>query len=441
MAGLEHISHGAPAPFPVLMGSLPPEPDDPQLPMPRETMLTGFGEPDELQTIDPGKADLAAIPSQPLNTPPIRRRPSGWTAMIAFSCLLHAAAALALLAAGADRVMIAGSEESGVLMLGNADADQLADGDRIEDATQVTLVPMLAPRPVETVVAEAVETMTTEAVSPVPAEATPVEPDVVQPVATAAPLAALPEQVEPVQETPPAMAAADPAPSILTAEVMQPVEDSAGAPPPVERTAPEPTEEIKTAETPDIVEPAPEPKPVEKTVVEKPVKKAEPEPAPKKEKARPARKKAAAKEQPKAEKPARKTTRQAGSGGKSSSDAKRGVADGETSGEKTVAGKSDTRSAAGNAAISNYPGKVAARLRRASRSISSSARGKARGDVRVSFTVTASGGLAGLRIASSSGSPELDKAALAIVRRAAPFPPIPPEAGRSSWAFTLPLGI
>jgi protein TonB len=244
-----------------------------------------------------------------------------------------------------------------------------------------------------------------------------------------------------MQESPPEQTAASPAPPILTAEVMQPVEDGAGAPPPVENIAPEPVEGTKATVVPDVVAPLPEPKPVEKkAVAERPIRKAEQKPAPKTEKVRPARKEAA-KEQSKAEKPARKTTKKAGSGGKSSSDAKRGVAGGEAGGSRTEAGNGDTRSVTGNAAVSNYPGKVAARLRRASRGISGSARGRARSDVRVSFTVTATGGLAGLSIASSSGSPELDKTALAIVRRAAPFPPIPPEAGRSSWAFTLPLGM
>ncbi|MBN9252357.1 MAG: TonB family protein, partial [Mesorhizobium sp.] len=64
-----------------------------------------------------------------------------------------------------------------------------------------------------------------------------------------------------------------------------------------------------------------------------------------------------------------------------------------------------------------------------------------RGDVHVTFVVNAGGGVGGVSVVRSSGSPELDQAAIAMVRRAAPFPPIPPEAGRSSWAFTLPLGV
>jgi protein TonB len=57
----------------------------------------------------------------------------------------------------------------------------------------------------------------------------------------------------------------------------------------------------------------------------------------------------------------------------------------------------------------------------------------------VAFTVSASGGVTAVRLAGSSGSAVLDKAALDAVRRAAPFPPIPEDAGRSSWSFTVPL--
>jgi protein TonB len=48
------------------------------------------------------------------------------------------------------------------------------------------------------------------------------------------------------------------------------------------------------------------------------------------------------------------------------------------------------------------------------------------GLVRVGFSIGLSGDVAGVRIASSSGVAALDAAALAAVRRAAPFPPVPP---------------
>ncbi|MFX0541401.1 TonB family protein [Roseovarius sp. S4756] len=87
--------------------------------------------------------------------------------------------------------------------------------------------------------------------------------------------------------------------------------------------------------------------------------------------------------------------------------------------------------AAGNAAASNYPGVVMAKISRVARPRSTS-----RGTAVVNFSVAAGGGLAGLDIASSSGSSQLDNAALQMIRRAAPFPAPPPGAQRS---FTISI--
>ena len=420
MSGLEPaFSHGAQAPLAVI-GGLRPEPDDPQLPIPRGLLITDTG---ERQTIDPGKADVVAPPAAPLGPPPARHRSKGWTATLAISCLLHAVAALAFLSTGADKVMIAGSENAGLLLLGNAARDDASAGDRLKDATQVTLVTMLTPRPVETVQAEPVEPTSAEVVATL---------DPIRPLEEEAATPLEREQsVQPAGADAPQPARADPAPAILTAQAVATEHDPATVVPPAEQVTPTPPAEVATG-TPDGVTPD-QPKPVEKKPVsEKPVKKAE--------KNTLAKKKTAAKEPAKEKKPAAKAARQADSGGIGQADARRGVAGGDLKGTRTETGKSGTLAAAGNAAVSNYPGKVAASLKRAARGISNPGRSRATGDVRVSFTVTASGDLAGVRIASSSGSPDLDNAALAIVRRAAPFPPIPPEAGRKNWAFTLPLG-
>ncbi|KAA0916380.1 energy transducer TonB, partial [Aquicoccus porphyridii] len=81
--------------------------------------------------------------------------------------------------------------------------------------------------------------------------------------------------------------------------------------------------------------------------------------------------------------------------------------------------------AAGSAAASNYPGLVMRRLSRAGRP-----RVNARGEAVVGFTIADNGGLAALGIARSSGSAALDRAALGIVRGAAPFPKPPRGAER-----------
>lgn len=88
--------------------------------------------------------------------------------------------------------------------------------------------------------------------------------------------------------------------------------------------------------------------------------------------------------------------------------------------------KSRTARRAGNAAVSNYPGQVMRKISRMRRP-----RVNSRGSATVAFSVSGNGGLGSVRIASSSGSAALDKAALELVRRAAPFPPPPSGALRN----------
>src|SRR5690606_3327021 len=90
----------------------------------------------------------------------------------------------------------------------------------------------------------------------------------------------------------------------------------------------------------------------------------------------------------------------------------------------------------GQAEVARYPSVVIRELRRALRRS-----GSGRGEVVVRFTVSAAGQLAGVSVARSSGNQAVDAAGLATVQRAAPFPPIPPGAGRSSWTFDVPLAF
>ncbi|MDR6759103.1 protein TonB [Mycoplana sp. BE70] len=424
--------------------AMPAEPDDAGILIRAATRPWSSGDLPERTRLAPANAELRVAPGEPLDAtrPTVRRRK--WKAAMAASCLLHLATAAFLLAENHEAVMIAGAEESGVMLLGNAPEDQSAAGTPSElPAAQVTLVTMLEPKPVQTVAAAAV---------PVAEAAEPVETEVAEATTAETPLAPTAEVVaaEPEQSTPvveqattepaatPSAAVANPAPEILT--TLQPDEDKTAAPEPARQVAEQPkspgtagpdenveTKEAATSER--VVAEADRPIPVEKKTVAK---------------AEQSRKKPAKKPDRKAETAGAKATSQrpkAGSGGNSEADARRGAAQGEAAGTTVSASKGGAASAAGNAAVSNYPGKVAARLRRAVRGISSLARAKARNDVRVSFVVDANGGVGGISIIRGSGSPELDEAALAVVRRAAPFPPIPPQAGRSSWAFTLPLGI
>jgi protein TonB len=137
---------------------------------------------------------------------------------------------------------------------------------------------------------------------------------------------------------------------------------------------------------------------------------------------------------------AKKTTR-SGSRGENARDTKQGTSDGGLSSSQGAAQRSEHRTAstAGNAAVSNYPGKIVSELRRSLRYPSEAKRNRITGEVRIRFVVTANGAAESIRIVRSSGSPILDQAALETVRRAAPFPAIPRAADRNNWPFTVPL--
>ena len=85
----------------------------------------------------------------------------------------------------------------------------------------------------------------------------------------------------------------------------------------------------------------------------------------------------------------------------------------------------------GNAAAQNYPGKVMRKISRVPKP-----RVASKGSATVRFTISFEGGLAAATIAKSSGSSELDRAALKVVASAAHFPKPPAGAQRS---FTLKI--
>ncbi|NBN62162.1 TonB family protein [Microvirga tunisiensis] len=105
------------------------------------------------------------------------------------------------------------------------------------------------------------------------------------------------------------------------------------------------------------------------------------------------------------------------------------------------AGRIGTGEAEGNAEVSNYPGLVSRALRRALYYPPSAKRRRLTGETLVSFVVAKGGAASSIRVARSSGVPELDEAALETVRRAAPFPAIPAAARRDTWTFTIPIAF
>ncbi len=85
----------------------------------------------------------------------------------------------------------------------------------------------------------------------------------------------------------------------------------------------------------------------------------------------------------------------------------------------------------GNAATSNYPGQVMRRIARVPKP-----RVNARGTAVIAFVVSGDGGLERVSVAQSSGSAALDKAAVDVIRKAAPFP-VPPRRAQRQFSIRI----
>ncbi|MEP9373446.1 TonB family protein [Mesorhizobium sp. KR1-2] len=386
-------------------------------------------EPQYELTADPA---LDYRPAEPLDIAPTmpKAQRSRWSgATIVASIAFHAAASLCFMAIKDDGVLIAGADNAGIAMFGNAAENLRAAGDSADDGTpvtNVTLVTMPDPTQVQNVEAQtaaeapsirpvdapAVETAVNE--MPAPTEQATERPK---------PPAAEPYRSEAAAEE---VLPAEPAAPILAAEAAEPVEEAAVKQPSAVAPRHEPAE--KPEEVPPLQQPRPEP-------LARPSQAEKTEP----------RKVTAAGSQKRAEKPAERpalarSERSSGSRGNAALDARRGKADGQKNGSDGIASNGGT-TGVGNAAVSNYSGKIVAKLRQALRYPAQARRQGVHGETLVSFVVAADGRVSSIRMVGSSGSTVLDKAALDAVRRAAPFPPIPEAAGRSSWNFTVPLAF
>ncbi|MEQ8903129.1 MAG: TonB family protein [Roseovarius sp.] len=129
----------------------------------------------------------------------------------------------------------------------------------------------------------------------------------------------------------------------------------------------------------------------------------------------------------------RETRSRSRQGNNASRDAITGSAAGRESAAAARQGRDTSRqsSAQGNAAASNYPGEVMRHLARVPRP-----RAASRGAALVRFSIGAGGRLASVGIARSSGSSRLDRAALTVVERAAPFP-APPRGAQTSFSVRI----
>jgi protein TonB len=128
-----------------------------------------------------------------------------------------------------------------------------------------------------------------------------------------------------------------------------------------------------------------------------------------------------------------------GLGGADKTNEARGAADGEER-AAVASSKGKEQAAAGNAIESRYSGEIQKKLARANRHVSKAIQASARNNARVVFVVMADGSISDIQLAESSGSAELDQFALTLVRKQAPFPPIPSETGKSSWVFKARIG-
>ncbi|SNZ20591.1 energy transducer TonB family protein [Cohaesibacter gelatinilyticus] len=94
-----------------------------------------------------------------------------------------------------------------------------------------------------------------------------------------------------------------------------------------------------------------------------------------------------------------------------------------------------SRTANGKALTTNYKGKVRRKIIRKKRSLGR----RHKGTAVIRFTVSANGRMSGLRLTRSSGNARVDKEALAMARRAAPFPAFPAGMPRNAKQFTVPI--
>lgn len=95
---------------------------------------------------------------------------------------------------------------------------------------------------------------------------------------------------------------------------------------------------------------------------------------------------------------------------------------------------------AGSDAEDSYRGDVFRKLGSVNRTLPPSLQLKARNNAVVTFVIGRKGAIDELRVLESSGSAAFDEAALGIVRKAAPFPPIPAQAASPTLEFEVGIG-
>lgn len=313
----------------------------------------------------------------------------------------------------ADNPQDVDSTASETLVAAGADSVSPPEPEELEMAERETLPPVV--EPARQAMAEPVEAGETEPLAS--AAVLTAAPAAIAPVEGLLPTSIAPTSTEVAQSAPPPLE--EIVERLELAALSQPVE-RAEIPP---ETAVTPLEAVALEPVPELVEP---PRPLPRLQRPEPVKPPAEKPPEKKPKPEPKREaKPAARKQPE---PRRMQQASLGNGGAAEADQQAAKAGGGQ-------GKANN---GGSAAVSRYPGLVQARVAKAVRAPKG---GRLNGEVRIMITVAADGGLVKAVMSSSSGDEAIDAAGLAAVRRAAPFPPIPADAGRSTWSFTVPIYI
>jgi protein TonB len=119
---------------------------------------------------------------------------------------------------------------------------------------------------------------------------------------------------------------------------------------------------------------------------------------------------------------------------------KRGTADGQDRLAQAASKGKKQKEAGSEAAEYNYRGDVIRKLSRVNRAVPPSVQLSAVKNAVVTFVIGSRGGVDELRILQTSGSSNFDQVALGIVRKAAPFPPIPSRIASKSLVFEAEIG-
>jgi protein TonB len=322
----------------------------------------------------------------------------GFAVAVLVSGALHAAGTVAF--HSGPSVLVEGGQAASIALMGDAFEDlaagaqavvpDFADVPTTEPVGQPvaqTAVPVRAAQAAATAAPAAQAAPVSQAVAAQPDVATAPDPELAAVVAA--------PQAAPVAEVAPA--AAPPAPVALPAATAR---AEAAVTPSAEPVPPARPESRAPVRPDTVVEAVPDQTPPP-AVVNSP----RPEPKPKAKAAKPA------------------------AAGNSDRNARRGDQAGQAAGRAEAAGQGQVATAAGNAARANYPGAVLRQIQRVRKQPVA-----ARGTVVVAFQVRADGALGLARILRSSGSAVLEEAALAHIRRAAPFP-APPAGAQTAFTF------